>query len=42
MIQVVIPEQEGPGTFNVKPVVNLPEGFNVVKINPETIHVKVE
>jgi YbbR domain-containing protein len=42
MIHVVIPEQKGPGTFDVKPVVNLPKGFNVVQINPETVHVKVE
>jgi len=42
MIQVVIPEQKKPGTFEVKPEVILPQGFKVIEMKPDTIRVKVE
>lgn len=42
MIEVVVPEQTTPGTFDVKPNVIVPKGFEVISMQPETIQVKVK
>jgi len=42
MIEVVIQEPETPGAFDLEPEVTLPEGFQVIRISPEKIRVKVE
>lgn len=42
MIQAVIPEQKSPGTFQVKPEVVLPQGFQTTRMEPDSIEVKVE
>lgn len=42
MIEVVIREPETPGTFQMKPEVRLPDGFQVIRIIPEKIRVRVK
>ncbi|MEK6775651.1 MAG: CdaR family protein [bacterium] len=42
MIEVVIQEPETPGIFQMEPEVRLPDGFQVIRIIPEKIRVKVK
>jgi YbbR domain-containing protein len=42
LIQVEIPKQSKPGTFELKPNIILPQGFQLVRMEPETISVKVK
>ena len=42
MISVILPEQKKAGTYDVKPNVTLPEGFKLIRMDPESIYVVVE